>query len=116
MAMDIQVDSNGKRRIVHIEGKVTFESCPLLQSRLDAIMDEGANEVVIDFKNVPFIDSSGIGEILRLFKHMREVGGEVVLINPNQKLTDLFVMYRFDQFMKICEEANLDTHETEFPQ
>lgn len=113
--MDIQVDSNGKRRIVRIEGKVTFESCPLLQNRLDAIMDEGVNEVVIDFKKVPFIDSSGIGEILRLYKHMREVGGEVILMNPNQKLADLFVMYRFSQFMKICEEADPDTHETQVP-
>jgi anti-anti-sigma factor len=113
--MDIQVDSIEKRRIVRIEGKVTFESCPLLQNRLDTIMDEGVNEVVIDFKKVPFIDSSGIGEILRLFKHMREVGGEVVLMNPNQKLKDLFEMYRFGQFMQICEEADLDIHETHFP-
>jgi anti-anti-sigma factor len=115
MAMNIQVDSSGKRRIIRIEGKVTFENCPLLQSRLDEIMDEGVNEIVIDFRAVPFIDSSGIGEILRLFRHMREVGGEVVLMNPNQKLSDLFVMYRFGQFMKICEETDLDTHDTQFP-
>ena len=113
--MDIQVDSFGKRRIVRIEGKVTFECCPVFQNQLDMIMDEGVSEVVIDFKNVPFIDSSGIGEILRLFKHMREVGGEVVLMNPNQKLRDLFAMYRFGQFMRICEEADLDAHETQFP-
>jgi anti-anti-sigma factor len=112
--MDIQVDSNGKRRIVRIEGKVTFECCPSLQNHLDAVMDEGVNEIVVDFKDVPFIDSSGIGEILRLYRYMREVGGEVVLMNPNQKLRDLFVMYRFGQFMKICEEADLDTHETQF--
>lgn len=113
--MDIQVDSRGKRRIVRIEGKVTFESCPALQNYLEAIMDEGADEVVIDFRDVPFVDSSGIGEILRLFKHMREVGGEVVLMNPNRKLRDLFDMYRFGQFMKICEEADLETHETKIP-
>lgn len=113
--MDIQVDSRGKQRIVRIEGKVTFESCPVFQNHLEAIMDEGVDEVVIDFSNVPFIDSSGIGEILRLFKHMREVGGEVVLMNPNRKLRDLFDIYRFGQFMKICEEANPDTHETKIP-
>jgi anti-anti-sigma factor len=109
--MDIQVESRGNRRIVRIRGKITFEYCPVLQSRLDSVMNEGVQEVIIDFKEVPFIDSSGIGEVLRLFKHMREVGGEVVLMNPNQKLRDLFAMYRFGQFMKIREESDLDTHE-----
>jgi len=104
MAMDIQVESLGDRRIVHIKGKVTFEYCPVLQSRLDSIMDEGVREVVIDFKDVPFIDSSGVGEVLRLFKRMKDSSGEVVLANPNQKLRDLFTMYHFDRFMKIRQE------------
>ena len=109
--MDIQVESRANRRIVRIRGKIAFEYCPAFQSRLDSVMNEGVQEIVLDFKEVPFIDSSGIGEILRLFKHMREAGGEVVLMNPNQKLRDLFAMYRFGQFMKICEEADLDAHE-----
>ena len=102
--MDIQVESQGDRQIVHIQGKITFEYCPVLQNRLDLVVDQGAREVVIDFKNVPFIDSSGVGEVLRIFKRMRESNGEVVLLNPNQKLRDLFSMYRFDKFMKIRQE------------
>jgi len=108
--MDIQVESHGDSRTVRIKGKVTFEYCPVLQSRLDSILDEGVRQIVIDFKEVPFIDSSGVGEVLRLFKRMRDASGEVVLINPNQKLRDLFSMYRFDQFMKIREEADSDTN------
>jgi anti-sigma B factor antagonist len=106
--MDIQVESQGNCRIVHITGKITFEYCPVLQSRLDSVVDEGVREVVIDFKEVPFIDSSGVGEVLRLFKRMKESGGEVILANPNQKLRDLFSMYRFDQFMKIRLESDQD--------
>jgi len=101
--MDIQVDSCDDCRIVHIKGKVTFEDCPEFQSRLDSIVDEGVRQVIIDFKDVPFIDSSGVGEVLRLFKRMMDANGEVVLANPNRKLRDLFSMYRFDQFMKIQE-------------
>jgi anti-sigma B factor antagonist len=103
--MDIQVESRDDRRIVRIKGRVTFEFCADLQSRLDAVAQESAREVVVDFKDVPFIDSSGIGEVLRLFKHMREKDGEVVLINPNRKLRDLFTMYRFDRFMKIRDQV-----------
>ena len=106
--MDIQVESRGDRRIVRIKGKVTFEYCPVLQHRLDSIAGEGVRQIVIDFKEVPFIDSSGVGEVLRLFRRMKDTKGEVVLINPNQKLRDLFSMYRFDQFMKIREETEID--------
>jgi len=111
MAMDFQVESRGDRRIVRIKGKVTFEHCPGLQGLLDSVLDEGVRQVMIDFKDVPFIDSSGVGEVLRLFRRMKDAGGEVVLLNPNQKLRDLFSMYRFDQFMKIREEADIDANE-----
>jgi anti-sigma B factor antagonist len=104
--MDIQVESRGNCRIVHIKGKITFEYCPALQSRLDSVLDEGVHEVVIDFKEVPFIDSSGVGEVLRLFKRLKDGSGELVLANPNQKLRDLFSMYRFDQFMKIRQDPD----------
>jgi anti-sigma B factor antagonist len=101
--MDIQVESIDDRRILRIRGKITFEHCPPLQHRLDEIVESGAREVVIDFKEVPFIDSSGVGEILRLYKLVRDRNGEVILVNPNQKLRNLFTMYRFEKFMRILD-------------
>jgi anti-sigma B factor antagonist len=103
--MDIQVESCGDSRIVHVKGKITFEYCPEFPNRLDLVVDEGVRQIVINFKEVPFMDSSGVGEVLRVFKRMKDANGEVVLANPNQKLRGLFSMYRFDQFMKIQEYA-----------
>jgi len=104
--MDIQVEERGDRRIVRLRDKITFERCPQLQSRLDPVLEEGVREVVLDFREVPFIDSSGVGEILRLFKLMKERNGDVVLINPNRKLRELFTMYRFEKFMKIRDTVD----------
>jgi anti-anti-sigma factor len=103
--MEIQVESRGDRRIIRIKDKITFEHCPTLQSHLDPVLEPGVREIVIDFKDVPFMDSSGIGEILRLFKQLRDRNGDLVLINPNRKLRNLFTMYRFEKFMKIREEV-----------
>jgi anti-anti-sigma factor len=103
--MDIQVESRGNRRIVRIKDKITFEHSSLLQSRFDDVLEGGVRDVVIDFRDVPFIDSSGVGEILRLYKLVRERSGEVTLINPNQKLRNLFAMYRFEKFMKIRDSV-----------
>ena len=105
--MDIQVESQGNRRIIRIKDKITFEHCPLLQSRLDEMLTANVHEVIVDFKDVPFMDSSGIGEVLRLYKLVRDRKGEVILTNANQKLRSLFKMYRFEKFMEIrdSEEA-----------
>lgn len=114
--MDIQVESQGNRQIVRVKGKITFERCADLQRRLDRVLAENeVREVVVDFRDVPFIDSSGIGEVLRLFKRMREMDGEVVLMNANAKLQSLFLMYRFDRFMRICGEEDLDADKTSNP-
>jgi anti-anti-sigma factor len=107
--MDIQAESSGNHCVIRIQGKITFEHCPELQNRIDNALGEGTREVTVDFKDVPFIDSSGIGEILRLYKQMRERQGEVILINPNKKLRTLFTMYRFDRFMRIREESEAAT-------
>jgi len=104
-AMDIQVETKGERCVILIRGKITFEHCPELQSRMEAALEDQTREIVVDFRDVPFIDSSGIGEILRLYKIMRDRNGEVVLVNPNKKLRTLFAMYRFDRFMSIRDET-----------
>ncbi len=103
--MDIQVESHQDHRIIRIQGSITFENCPSLQNRLDSVLDDEVRTLTIDFKDVSFIDSSGIGEVLRLYRRMGNCGGELILLNPNKKLQGLFLMYRFDRFMKIQQDA-----------
>jgi anti-sigma B factor antagonist len=109
--MDIQVETFEDYRIIHLKGKITFEYCPALQKYLDSVLTEGIHRIIIDFKEVPYIDSSGVGEVLRLYKRMKDSGGEVILQNPNQKIRNLFIMYRFDQFMNIPERSDPGAHE-----
>jgi anti-sigma B factor antagonist len=104
--MDIQVESVGDSRIIRIKDKITLERCAAFQEQVEKALGEGVREVVFDFKDVPFMDSSGVGEILRIFRMMRDREGEVVLVNPNHKLRALFLMYRFDKFMKIRDESD----------
>jgi len=103
--MDIQVESRGDRKVVRIKGKITVEHCAAMQSELDRVLEPGIVEVVVDFREVPFIDSSGVGEILRLFRLVREGQGVVTLINPNKKLRTVFALYRFEKFIQIRDNV-----------
>ncbi|MBN2337083.1 MAG: STAS domain-containing protein [Acidobacteria bacterium] len=103
--MDIQVETIGDRRIIRVEGRITFEHCPVLERRIDEVLAGRPREILLDLGGVPFMDSSGVGEILRLFKRMRESGGDLILLRPNRKLRSLFTMYRFDRFLTIRDDG-----------
>jgi anti-anti-sigma factor len=103
-AMDIQVESLGNRRIVHINDKITVEHCPVLENRLDSILKEEVQEVVLDFKNVLFMDSSGVELIVRFVKRLRDQNAEFEVINPNRRVRNLFHLFRLEKFMKMGKE------------
>lgn len=102
--MDIQVENLGHRQIIHINNKITIEHCPALESRLDSLLRDKAQEVVLDFKNVPFIDSSGVDLLVRFIKRLRNKNTDFEVINPNGRVRDLFRLYRLETFMKLPEE------------
>ena len=102
--MDIQVETLGNRQIVHINDKITVEHCPALENRLASLHREKVQEVVFDFKNVPFLDSSGVELLVRFIKRLRDENTDFEVINPNGRVRDLFRLYRLETFMKLREE------------
>ncbi len=45
--------------------------------------------MVLNLAKVPYIDSAGLGEIIRCFTAVRKSGGSFKLLAPNQRLIDL---------------------------
>jgi anti-anti-sigma factor len=102
--MDVKVETLGHRQIVHLNNKITVEHCPALESRLNALHGEKAQLIVLDFKNVPFLDSSGIELIVRFLKRLRDENRGYEVINANGRVLDLFRLYRLESFMKLEAE------------
>ena len=103
---DIQRRKKGDVVILDLVGDLTLgEPEQLFRSAFAECVSRKQSHVIVNLESVEFMDSSGVGEILRLFKLVRDRNGEVVLINPNQKLHNQFTMYRFEKFMKIRDSV-----------
>jgi anti-anti-sigma factor len=77
--------------IAECHGKLTFENTQVLK---DAVRDRipGHKLIVIDLKEVPQVDSSGLGTVVGLYVSARTRGGRVEIINASQQIRDLFSM------------------------
>ena len=75
------------------EGKITMGEGDLaVRARVDELLKQGKNRIVLDMANVPYIDSAGLGQIIRCYTTTRKSGGELKLLNPNKKIVDLLAV------------------------
>ena len=81
----------------------------LLAGRLDAsqveaaaaILDNLTTSSIVDFKNLDYISSAGLGILLKTQKRLGATGQTLTLINMNKMIRDVFHIARFDLIFTI---------------
>jgi anti-anti-sigma factor len=70
-------------------GKLTFENTQELK---DAVRERipGHKRIVIDLKEVPQVDSSGLGTVVGLYVSARTRGCQLEIVNASKQIRDLF--------------------------
>lgn len=85
--------------VVTASGEVDGYSTPRLQAALDQFQQP--ETLVLDLRDVGFLDSTGIGAIAATAKRMRGHGGELWLVADSRELTALFQLTGLGRFLSI---------------
>ncbi len=76
--------------ILDIEGKILLGDGDVeIKMAIDGHLSKGHKRIVLNLAKVPYIDSAGLGEIIRCYTAIRKSGGDLKLLAPNQRLVDL---------------------------
>jgi anti-sigma B factor antagonist len=90
MAMKFSSRSAGNIVIIDIEGKILLgEGDVEIKQKVDELLQQGRKNILLNLAKVPYVDSAGLGEIVRCFTATRKSGGSLKLLAPNQRLIDL---------------------------
>ncbi|MEE0776977.1 MAG: STAS domain-containing protein, partial [Bacillota bacterium] len=88
-----------------VKGEFDMSKCPALREiAFTQIEEQGVHRIVFDCSSITFIDSSGLGLMLTLYKKTAPMGGGVFVKNVNPLLMPFFVMAGLDKILEIQEE------------
>jgi anti-sigma B factor antagonist len=94
--LDLTLDrrTHGDWAVVEVGGELDlYTASSFRESVLEAASDTDPPKVIVDFRGLGFIDSSGLGAIVACLKHLRERGGDLALAAPEgsglRRLLDL---------------------------
>ena len=76
--------------MVKIEGDIAVPHTEQFRDFLLERIQTGNNRLLLDFSNVPYIDSSAISTLLSLLQSARNVGGDIRLTGINERIEELF--------------------------
>ncbi len=79
--------------VLDVEGKILLgEGDIQIKQAIDDLLAEGRKKYLLNLAKVPYIDSAGLGQIIRCFTAIRKSGGTLKLLSPNAKVVDLLTV------------------------
>jgi anti-sigma B factor antagonist len=76
--------------ILDISGRIVLgDELDVLRDAVRTLITQGKKKIILNLAEVSYIDSSGVGELVRCFTSVRNQAGELKLLNLTQKVHDV---------------------------
>ena len=101
--MQITERTVGEVTVLDLQGRLTIDDgAVMLRERLAAVVARGQTKVLLNLAAVPYMDSGGLGELVRCSLVASRRNGSVKLVNLTSRITDLLAITKlltvFDTF------------------
>jgi anti-anti-sigma factor len=100
--------------VVSLRGSADMENHDAMHDHFVTVAADSSRWVIIDMRNLSFLTSLAIGEIVSLNKAKKARGGHVCLSAPNEYITSIINKVRLELTVKVCPnlDAAIEAHAT----
>jgi anti-sigma B factor antagonist len=90
--------------LLHLGGRVTItDGATLLGETLQRLIGEGRTNLVLDFQDVPYIDSEALATVIRTHTTLGRRGGRLKLLRVTGYLRELLTITRLSSVFEIFD-------------
>lgn len=97
----------GDAIVVDIVGKLALaDGTAAVRDVIGSLVQQGKKHIILNLAAVDFVDSSGLGELVRTHASVRSHGGQLKLANPSKHVHDLLKMTKLDRVLDIEQDES----------
>ena len=104
--MQIKSEEKNGILIFKMTGDIDINTSPEVKKFFDKTVSEKKDKVIINLKDVGYVDSSGLATLVEILKNLRAFGGKLKLTNLSSKVKGLFEITRLDKLFDISLEED----------
>ena len=108
MGLEITTREFDRVVVVDVVGKLTTsDGRTQLRDLIHVLSGTGHNRFLLNLAGVDYVDSDGMGELVRCFTTVRQRGGEMKLVQVNKRVADLLQITRLNTLFEIYGEEQV---------
>ena len=95
--MDVKIEERviGQVTVLDIVGKLTMDQAAQhLKDKINSLVSQQRTHIVVNLKNVPYIDSGGLGQLVASYGSVMKAGGALKMLNVSSRNHDLLSITR----------------------
>ncbi len=102
MNFDIKTEQlNDDSYVISLVGEVDLYTAPEFKQQLLEVIAQGGKQVVVDFTDTTFIDSTTLGVLVGGVKRLRSNDGQLSLVCSDRNITKIFEITGLDRVFTI---------------
>ena len=75
----------------------------VMEDLMERLLQKQMHRIRLDFDDVPFISSAGVGILLGMASSLRAEGGDISFVNVSPKIRSVFRLLNLDDFFEITD-------------
>lgn len=100
--MSVKITVNGDVVTAYLDGEIDHHSAGVMRNEIDAAVEKNTPAMLIlDFRDVSFMDSSGIGLVMGRYKLLKPYGAELHVTNTSPQIGKVMKLAGLDRLAKI---------------
>jgi len=112
VGLRIELEEIEHRVILRIDGRLDAASAPILERKINSLIDEDHYHLILDFTRIDYLSSAGMRVLLSATKKLKSKKGALILFSVTDDVGEVIKMAGFDKILHICssEKEALQFH------
>ena len=106
--VDVERTSDVAARLV-LEGDLDVRTSPELRERLESVLQDGVRQVIVDLNHVEYLDSTGLGALVRGLQQTRRVDGDLKIVCDSIRVRRIFQIAGLSRVLEILPSSADDS-------
>ena len=103
--MELETSDDGAVTIITVRGDLVIgDAETTFKKTVTRLIEEGRVNLLVDLSSVGFLDSSGLGALVRALTNTQKEGGQTKLLNAGPQIRKLLQMTKLDSVFEIHED------------